>query len=63
MAGFSLDYTRYRVPTNGKFSLGDIDSDDTQGLVKEQDIQGIKKQLAQIRARLDELQQRLFAES
>ena len=63
MAEFSLDYTLYRVPTNGKFSLGDIGPDDTQGLVKEQDIRGIKEQLAQIQARLDELQQHLFAES
>lgn len=63
MAGFSLDYTRYRVPTDGKFSLGDIDPGDSQGLVKERDGKEVEERLDRIQARLDELQQRLFAES
>ena len=63
MAGFSLDYTRYRVPTDGKFSLGDIDPADTQGLVRERDGPEVDERLDRIQVRLDELQQRLFAES
>ena len=63
MAGFSLDYSRYRVPTQGEFSLGDIDPGDSQGLVKERNGQEVEEQLVRIQARLDELQQRLFAES
>ena len=63
MAGFSLDYSRYRIPTDGDFSLADIDPGDSQGLLKERDGQEVEEQLAQVQVRLDELQQRLFAES
>ena len=63
MAGFSLDYSRYRVPTDGTFSLDDIDPADTQGLVRERDGPEVDERLDGIQARLDELQQRLFAES
>lgn len=63
MAGFSLDYSQYRVPTDGSFSLDNVDPGDTQGLVKERDGQEVDEQLAQVQVCLDELQQRLFAES
>ena len=63
MSEFSLDYSKYRVPEDGSFSLADIDPGDTQGLVKEQDKPETEKQLTQLRKRLDELQQRLYAES
>ena len=63
MTGFSLDYSRYRVPTDGKFSLGDIDPADAQALVRERDGVLVDERLAQVQVRLDELQHRLFAES
>ena len=63
MSEFSLDYSKYRVPEDGSFALADIDPGDTQGLVKEQDKPETEKQLTQFRKRLDELQQRLYAES
>ena len=63
MAWFSLDYNKYRVPANDAFSLGDIDPRDTQGLEKERDKLQVGEHLAQLQARMDELQQRLFAES
>ena len=63
MSGFSLDYTKYRVPEDGSFSLADIDPGDTQGLVKERVKQEVEEHLALLQKRLDELQQRLFAES
>ncbi len=63
MAWFSLDYKKYRVPTKGSFSLDNIDPRDTQGLEKERDKLVVGEQLAQVQAQLDELQQRLFAES
>ena len=57
------DYTRYRVPTDGEFSLADIDPGDAQGLMRDQHGQAVAEQLAQVQLRLDELQHRLFAES
>ena len=63
MAGFSLDYSKYRVPEDGSFSLTDIDPSDTQGLVRKQVKQEVEEHLAMLQKRLDELQQRLFAES
>ena len=63
MAGFSLDYSKYRVPQEGSFSLTDIDPADTQGLVRKQVRQEVEEHLALLQMRLDELQQRLFAES
>ena len=63
MSSFSVDYTKYRVPGDGSFSLTDIDPGNTQGLVKERDKPETGKQLAELRGRLDELQQRLYAES
>ncbi len=63
MSVASLDYSQYRVPTNGRFSLADIDPGDSQGLVRERDGQAVEARLAQVQVRLDELQHRLFAES
>ena len=63
MAVFSLDYSQYRVPANGKFSLDTIDPADRQGLVRERDAAEVEARLAQVQVRLDELQHRLFAES
>ena len=63
MAEAPLEYSCYRVPTDGKFSLSDIDPADTQGLVRERDGAMVDERLARVQGRLDELQHRLFAES
>ena len=48
MAGFSLDYSKYRVPQDGSFSLTDIDPADTQGLVRKQVRQEVGEHLAML---------------
>ena len=63
MSDFPVDYTRYRVPQDGSFTLSGIDPADTQGLDRKRDKAGIQEQQSALGKRLDELQQRLFAES
>ena len=58
MATDLFDYNKYRVPTGGEFSFADMYSDDNQGVSKE----AARKQLKENRKRLDELQERLYAE-
>ncbi len=63
MAKLSFDYTKYRVPTDGAFSLASIDPDDTQGLNEKKHKDKAKKILKETQVRLDDLQERLYAES
>ena len=63
MAKLSFDYTKYRVPTDGAFSLSSIDPGDTQGLDEKKHKKEAKALLNENQERLDELQERLYAES
>lgn len=62
MAQLSFDYTKYRVPTDGVFSLAAIDPADTQGLDEDRDKDAAKDRLDENKERLDDLQERLYAE-
>ncbi len=62
MGKLEFDYTKYRVPTDGAFSLADFSTDDTQGLDEERDEDDAKDLLDDNQKRLDDLQERLFAE-
>lgn len=62
MAKLDFDYTKYRVPTDGAFSLASLDPADTQGLDEERDEDAAKDLLDENQERLDDLQERLFAE-
>ena len=44
MSDFPVDYTKYRVPQDGSFSLADIDPADTRGLDKKRDKAEIQAQ-------------------
>ena len=63
MAKLSFDYTKYRVPTDGTFSLSSLDPADTQRLDEKTHKKEAKALLGQNQERLDELQERLYAES
>ncbi|MCH8961097.1 MAG: polyphosphate kinase 2 family protein [Bacteroidetes bacterium] len=63
MAKLSFDYTKYRVPTDGAFSLASISPGDTQGLDEKKHKDKAKKILKKNQVRLDDLQERLYAES
>ena len=58
MANNLFDYNKYKVQGGSKFSLASMRSDDDQGVSKDD----AKKVLKDNRERLDELQERLFAE-
>ena len=55
MGKLEFDYTKYRVPTDGAFSLADFSTDDTQSLDEDRDKDDAKKQLDDNQERLNEL--------
>ncbi len=63
MASLDFDYKKYRVPTDRSFSLASIDPDDTQGLDEDLHKDDAKDLLKDNQKRLDDLQERLYAES
>ena len=63
MAKLSFDYTKYRVPTDGTFSLSSLDPADTQGLDEKKHKKEAKALLGENQERLNDLQERLYAES
>ena len=62
MAKLAFDYTKYRVPTDGSFSLASLDPSDTQGLDEDRDKDDAKDLLDENQERLNDLQERLYAE-
>ena len=58
----TLDLDRYRVPPGGPAGLADRPTDDTRGLDKKSDGDRVKGRLAEHLGRLDELQEKLYAE-
>ena len=62
MAKLDFDYTKYRVPTDGTFSLASFDPADTQGLDEDRDKDDAKEMLDDNQEHLNDLQERLFAE-
>lgn len=62
MGNLVFDYTKYRVPTDGAFSLADVDTDDTQGLDEDRHKDDAKERLDDNQKRLNDLQERLYAE-
>ena len=63
MAKLAFDYTKYRVPAAGDFSLADFDPSDTQGLDEKQHKKEAREVLDENQERLGALQERLYAES
>ncbi len=62
MGKLVFDYTKYRVPTDGAFSLASLHMDDTQGLDEDRDKDDAKDLLDDNQERLNDLQERLYAE-
>jgi len=58
-----IDLDRYRVPVGGPAGLGDRDPADTQGLSEDDDKKRVKKQTSKNVKAIDDLQERLYAES
>lgn len=57
-----VNYKKYRVPTDGTFRLKAIDPDDTQDLHQKDDKDAAKDELKENIDKLQELQERLYAE-
>ena len=62
MDAVKLDLDRYRIRPGKRPSLSRRKTDDTQGLSKAGDADRVEKRLAELRDRLGELQERLYAE-
>ena len=62
MDAVKLDLDRYRIRPGKRPSLSRRKTDDTQGLSKTGDADRVEKRLAELRDRLGELQERLYAE-
>lgn len=62
MGTLVFDVTKYRVPTDGAVSLADFSTDDTQGLDEDRDEDDAKDRLDHNQKRLNDLQERLYAE-
>jgi len=58
-----IDLDRYRVPAGGPAGLGERDPADTQGLSEDDDKKRVKKQRKKNVKAIDDLQERLYAES